>query len=1276
MAGESTTIAELKEPLSDLTLWRDWDYVTSMIASLRRYLFDYQTVPEWNFLLCGGKPELANPNSWVLSWPSLFAYLLSPNWAVIAFTLVLVTLGVWGYFRLFRLLTQDLSEEQSSWSARVGASAASIIAVFNGYFASHFNQGHINFSTFHLMPWMMSIFWINCQEISTNSRRARIYWMLLLVTWMFFTTSLPHGIFHFYPAFLLLVLVAGVRFGWRTAARASAPHILGIGCAIYRLGAVASWQMQWPRSGVLQESYGLMDVLAFSWRWVGTYAGGDGVEVFFPRQVWGYWEYNNYLGPVALLLAVLGTSLLLLRQRGRWLLVLPAFCIVAGLLLSLGNGSPQTPGYFFRMLPIISGLRVFTRYQILVDFGVALLVACVFCDSLWQRLGRMRTVFAVLLAMAVVGPPLAMTAVLVNDVRATPTKDILSLYPSFPKTQPPRVIDPVHFGHQTALIQAGYWVVGCYEPLSLGTSWIGGPLTRGKPESLTDPSLPSSVELSSDTLTLRLPLVGSEEDVRLRVGVPPQALSNLTLERDGQGQHFFRRGPESDALALRSVMPANRHGVLLSLFCLCASLFFCPRPTRRQGRWYNPWKEMIHQVAANPIFLSVGTVLVVLLPLLIGVPMWTEKMEMATYIILGTVFPAMLLHNSKASLRWRTFLIALATLCGATFIIWQGYWATAICAGIQALFIALWRRPTDNVVFRIIAFFLALVAWAAVARLIWWDDPQKVLWSLPLTWVIVPGVSLLMLSLVLSPAHKIPPRIPYWVMILATGMILACLSFRITELTVIPAFHHWGVIVGTIDAIRQGAAILWDFPSQYGFLSILSLASLPFASPWTALYVGHGCLVLVASLVLFLLLANAFPGWRGGILAVLTTVSLTFGLPGSRHLLLTPDVYPSIGAFRFIWCYVLMGLLVLKARYATTNPRPPVAFWTSGTVIWSLSVLWSAESAAFASTMWLPAYAISTAGIGSILQRVKRAAAWMLLPLLCLGLTIAIVTFIYWSHFGHIPDWLLYADYVRSEYFALPMDPQGPAWVLLLAIVAAATLLVHLELDPSAPATVKSLGYAGFGLMWGVSSYFVGRSHANNVLNLAPFIGLFFAVSAQVARLYPAMRPTCTWISFLLIPFIAFGTALTFANPQHWAAFIANLPSLTKHDVDVTLPRAPEDLEKLFQKAGIGPGDRIIYFSPEHDLNPLPIIGGLVTRPQAIPTTAMIPLTPKQRETYVQRFLAKKPCDGWFVGQKQALNAGLNDTELWFSQIVTKSCKVGPIIESGNWLARRLAPSL
>ena len=51
------------------------------------------------------------------------------------------------------------------------------------------------------------------------------------------------------------------------------------------------------------------------------------------------------------------------------------------------------------------------------------------------------------------------------------------------------------------------------------------------------------------------------------------------------------------------------------------------------------------------------------------------------------------------------------------------------------------------------------------------------------------------------------------------------------------AMAHWQLYVGPVEMLGQGGYLLWDIPSQYGFLSILSSYLIPLTSAWHKVYI-------------------------------------------------------------------------------------------------------------------------------------------------------------------------------------------------------------------------------------------------------------------------------------------------------------------------------------------------------------------------------------------------------------------------------------------------------
>lgn len=483
---DPSTAWALEEPLTRVSFFRDWDYSTSAFGALRYYWLSHGTVPHWNLAMCGGKPELANPVSLAFTWPSLFAYVLPPIWALLALSALLTVVGLVGMWLLLRRFGATPA------AATVGA----LLYGINGYYASHFNQGHIQFVLFHLVPVMILLFDRFVEQRERAERRLGGFLAVVGVSAMFFSAAIPHPIFHFYPVFAFYVIIRCLslarRFPLSRALRVAAipclAHLLGLWLAAYKLGPIVLWQLESPRAGVVEERISLGDLWSTFFRFVGDYYEP---KAMFPHQVWGYWEYNAYVGPGAVAAAAGGLLVLALKcfrlpsggsGASPRLVVgaaLALVCVVAGPLLTLGNDHIASPAQVFRYLPLFSGIRVFGRYHAITLFGLAAMNAVALTWLLGsercRRLGPMMRRLLVLLVVALIcAPPAVQWAYLVWNIKAIPydflAKNVYTRLPLQAKDANPVMIRPWRQGYeyttQTYLLDHGYFSAECYEPLS------------------------------------------------------------------------------------------------------------------------------------------------------------------------------------------------------------------------------------------------------------------------------------------------------------------------------------------------------------------------------------------------------------------------------------------------------------------------------------------------------------------------------------------------------------------------------------------------------------------------------------------------------------------------------------------------------------------------------------------------------------------------------------------------------------------------------------------
>lgn len=579
----------------------------------------------------------------------------------------------------------------------------------------------------------------------------------------------------------------------------------------------------------------------------------------------------------------------------------------------------------------------------------------------------------------------------------------------------------------------------------------------------------------------------------------------------------------------------------------------------------------------------------------------------------------------------------------------------AVCALIQTGFAAAFgafrgvsrsARPFA----RAVTFLVGLTAWTTAVHMPWWSDFVYLRSVVPYFIGVFGIILLFVLTAVYSgraiPWPKAPARVSTIGRFLFDGLVLAFIAstgFRTSGLfTAKLAFHHWGVFVGPAEMIRQGGWLLWDVPSQYGFLSILLLAALPFHSIWTALHVLIGACQTVSAFALYLCLLTCLRNPLGRLVAAAVSIASVFIMP-CYGVVYGPQIMPSTTSFRFLWVYVILGALALFYRSQvkreagdTIDLRPLIA----GCVAWVLGVFWSFECAYWVTAIWIPAYGLilwqewKLMG-GSFGRRLRTLAS---IPAALLSLGVGLIDVIYRVRLGHGPDWSCYGEYVRafSDGFGqLVMNYQGSIWVVFLCcMIPAVTAVFLFRKSPVDPAVPVLVGAAAS--VFAVASYCIGRSHPNNVLNILPvcFVAVAFALrlSRRIDGSLTLLTRAC------VVPFFAIVISASIGIPVIFEGWVAGTLHPGPIALDHRLPRFDAEARSLLTKAHIGDRTPLAFF----DLDPTRVVDGSTAdldRPYWTPLSpfgAVTPLQPHRAVRYLTRFLARTHESGWLLIPRKA----------------------------------------
>ena len=258
--------------------------------------------------------------------------------------------------------------------------------------------------------------------------------------------------------------------------------------------------------------------------------------------------------------------------------------------------------------------------------------------------------------------------------------------------------------------------------------------------------------------------------------------------------------------------------------------------------------------------------------------------------------------------------------------------AAAILSAVSLLLLC--RRDSISRDIVIVAAACGTVGWMAAGALVYWESALSWVIGSPLTTLVfaasVVAVALVLRSWVRMPGVTTTVRVLDLVPLVA----LVVFSFRTFPMV---EHYHWGFFVGPIEQLRQGGTLLWDTPSQYGFLSILLPSLLP-GNAWQSFWFFQSLAYAVVACMMYIAIRRLSSGWSSAVVAFLFTFTALFFRPRSDALMLPAQMTPAAGPFRFIWCFVMIAFLVGSVA---RKERANSSFALRGTAIWIVAVLWS-----------------------------------------------------------------------------------------------------------------------------------------------------------------------------------------------------------------------------------------------------------------------------------------------------------------------------------------------
>lgn len=369
----------------------------------------------------------------------------------------------------------------------------------------------------------------------------------------------------------------------------------------------------------------------------------------------------------------------------------------------------------------------------------------------------------------------------------------------------------------------------------------------------------------------------------------------------------------------------------------------------------------------------------------------------------------------------------------------------------------------------------------------WWSRNDGVISISFLGTIIFCGATFLLAALLFLNSKTLTLSIsrPYWVLLILPASIILSFSTGalVSDGVFLMQWHHWSAYIAPAEVFLTGAVIFNDFPAQYGLGPTSLIALFCRDNCWSAMYYIVSFATISYSILMTTLCLSVTPkGFSArAAVALLSFVACFFWTaypPNIGSVLATP----SVSGLRFLPVVVLVGCLFFFQHIECSRWKINIAHF-----LWCMGVLWSPESAFYVTFVWWPYYLYVNSSGGTL--KIQLQTLFInCIKLIGLAIFLFATFIIIFHHFyGELPSLGGYLVYLIYPPGPMPISVNGAIryFVLVMFLGLGALILFWRQ---RGDCIVIRRGYLSILLCYAVFSYFLGRSHDNNLLNLSPFV--------------------------------------------------------------------------------------------------------------------------------------------------------------------------------------------
>jgi hypothetical protein len=307
-------------------------------------------------------------------------------------------------------------------------------------------------------------------------------------------------------------------------------------------------------------------------------------------------------------------------------------------------------------------------------------------------------------------------------------------------------------------------------------------------------------------------------------------------------------------------------------------------------------------------------------------------------------------------------------------------------------------------------------------------------------------------------------------------------------------------------------------------------------------------------------------------------------------------------------------------------------------IVWSLTVIWSAESAIYGTAIFLFILVALIQTNTTKNHRFALAGKYIGVAATCLTTTMVVIFAFYEARLGVAPDLSGYYEHAlgyAGGFGYVPFPLSGPGNLLFLVFVGISVLCIRVIQRGGADQENLAAPLAAMaGCIWGISTYYIGRPVPQNITAMLPLIAMVVYLTILLSK------RTNVGVYALPIKAVAFPLLFLVLIPLFNLKWLSNLPKIQSFSSDVStkLPKVSDELQQLLFHANPLADTPVVYYGD--DAAP-PIFSGdyaWLNKNNWLPIPLQLlepPVSEARRSLYLNRYICRyQPHDGIIINRK------------------------------------------